>query len=150
MRAAFPNFIISGTPRPFECHAGTNKRAWIVTDDFTIFQYYFGDTGNSAFFCTQIQPLEGGTDGNSEGLKQFVDGVDGGFTVAAKKIVFGNDANHAGGENATACSPTQYVTAFTNLAAAYPGLGGAGIWHSAGDQATGFASAIAFGNAMGL
>lgn len=151
LRSAIPGFLISGAPRPFELHAGTVKRGWTVTDDFTIPQYYFGDgAGNAAFLCAQIQALEGGTDGNNDGLAQYIGGNDGGVTMQAKQMILGNDANHAGAQNTTACTASQYSTAFTNLNASFPGLGGMSVWQANADAATTYGTASNFGTALGL
>lgn len=148
LRSAKPNIIISQTPRPFEMHTGSSKRNFITSHDLTQLQYYFGaDFGNGPFACGQIQALEGGTDGNSEGLSQFVNGTDGGPTVPASKIAFGQ---YLTGTGQSGCTAANYLAGFQNLKATFPALRGVGSWQSLVDQGNGYAFATAFGNAFGL
>lgn len=140
-------FLIGQAPRPFELHAGSTKRGWMSTFDYSAIQYYFVQGQGGPFDCSNILALEGGTDGNSEGLAQFVNGQDSGITVAASKIILGNMVT---GTGQTGCTPSQYETAWASLVGTFPALGGDQVWQSAVDAGNNFSFSSAFAGPMGL
>lgn len=139
-------FIIGQTPRPFETHAGSTKRGWMQTMDYSMLQYYVGGDINT-IACSAIQGLEAGTDGNSEGMSQYVNGSDGGVTLPANKVIFGQEVQGAG---QSGCAPSDYEAAWAGIQGAYPTQRGVSVWRSGVDQSNGFTFGSTFGPPMGL
>jgi len=139
------SFIVAQTPRGFELHAGSNKRGWMATMDRSDIQYYFSDTQAGFIHCSGILGLEAGTDGNSQGMAQFIGGNDGGVTVVPKKLTILNWSN----TDTSVCTPAQYGSAFSTLLASYPGLNAA-HWTADIDYRMSWLFSSTFGPIIGL